>query len=274
MKTTNLIEEFLNEYKDSEIIFTRKLDKSKYSTQMINYWRNQGQLKSVIHGIVCHPDKEKLCTEKCIADFDKQMGHHIRISGGSALALWGYKVPELPENALVVNLGEGFNNVPQWSGIGELTRPIYMYRTNLFPDPDTKMLDFDGVKVPVSSPEEAIMECILLASTKCYTYDDAYKMLNQMEDLRPDVLQRLLETMSNKKVKRLFLFMSENLGKPWFNELKLDKISLGKGIYLAAQKGRLIKKYNLIVPRSIFDGGQFDKNLVKYGMRNTRSKIS
>ena len=272
MRTSNLIENLLNEYATSEIIFTRKLDKEKYSTQMINYWRTHGRLKSVTHGIVCRPDKTILSTEKCIADFDAQMGHGIRISAGSALSLYGYKTPELPENAIVVNLGEKFNNVPQWSSISELSRPIYMYRTNLFPDPETKNIDFDGTQIPVSSPEEAIMECILLASTKCYTYDDVYKVFEQMNDLRADVLQRLLETMSNKKVKRIFLFMSENLNKPWFEKLNIDKIALGKGIYIAGQNGRLIKKYNLIVPRSIFDGGEFDKNSSKYGMRKTKSK--
>ena len=274
MKTTNLIEEFLKEYENSEIIFTRKLDKNKYSTQMINYWRTHDHLKSVSHGIVCSPDKTSLCTEKCIADFDEQMGHGIRISAGSALALYGYKVPELPENAIVINLGEKFNNVPQWSNISELSRPIYTYRTNLFPDPETKFIDFDGKKIPVSSKEEAIMECIMLASTKCYRYLDVYKIFEQIDDLRVDVLQRLLETMSNKKVKRMFLFMSENLAKPWFDKLNLDKISLGKGIYVTEQRGRLVKKYNLIVPHCIFDGGEFDKNLGKYGMRRMKSRNS
>lgn len=272
MKVNKSVEELLKEYESNEVIFIRGLDKKKYSPQKINYWRKQGCLKSVCHGIICAPDKDSINTERCIADFVRQFGYSIRISASSALALYGYKVPALQDNALVVSMGEHFNNVPEWVSSRMLNRPIYMFRTNLFPMPETKMIEHNGAKLPVSSLEEALMECIMLASTKCYHYDDVYTVFKQVDDLRANVVQRLLETMTNKKAKRMFLFMSENLDKPWFSKLNLEKIQLGKGVYAAAKRGRLVSKYHLIVPKSIYANGEFEKNPEKCGLKKRGRK--
>ena len=272
MKNQKSIDELFSEYESSEVIFVRALDKKKYSLQTINYWRKQGQLKSVCHGIVCAPEKYSLDTECCIADFVSQLGHGIRIGAASALAIYGYKVPKLPDDALVVSLGEHFNNIPAWTSASMLDRPVYMFRTNLFPVPETRMVEHNGILVPVSSPEEALMECIMLAATRCYRYEDIYAVLRQMKNIRVDVIQRLLETMTNKKAKRMFLFMAENLGKTWFKSLDLTRIRLGRGIYVAAKHGRLVNKYHIIVPQSIYDDGEFDRNPEKYGIRRRKKK--
>ncbi len=78
----------------------------------------------------------------------------------------------------------------------------------------------------ISSPELAFLECLFLAP-KYYDYMDLYYIMEQLGTLRSDVVQRLLETTMNFRVKRMFLFMAEKSGHEWMKRLCPDKIDLG-----------------------------------------------
>lgn len=70
------------------------------------------------------------------------------------------------------------------------------------------------------------MECLLL-SPRQYGYMDLFYIMEQLTTLRPEVVQSLLETTKNYKMKRLFLYMAEKANHYWFEELDLSKIDLG-----------------------------------------------
>ena len=69
--------------------------------------------------------------------------------------------------------------------------------------------------------------------------------------LRPKLLQQLLEACTSQKVKRLFLYMAEKAGHPWFKALRLDSIEIGTSRLMAVPTGKYIAKYNMTIPKEL-----------------------
>jgi hypothetical protein len=116
--------------------------------------------------------------------------------------------------------------------------------------PQTSTVQIDGVDVLVSSPEQAFMECLLLAPEQ-YNYMDLYYVMEQLTSLRADVVQTLLENINNQRVKRVFLYMAEKAGHYWFDMLNIDKINLGTSKQQLVENGIYIKKYRITIPKEL-----------------------
>ena len=70
-------------------------------------------------------------------------------------------------------------------------------------------------------------------------------------NLRPHVIQELLESCKSIKVKRLFLYMAEKAGHSWLKYLDQSKIELGFGDRLVVKNGVYIKRYGITVPKEL-----------------------
>lgn len=80
-----------------------------------------------------------------------------------------------------------------------------------------------------------------------------YYIMEQLTTLRSEVVQRLLESTSNIRIKRMFLYMAEKAGHYWFEELDTDKMDLGAGKLQLVKHGVLNKKYSITVPKELDD---------------------
>jgi len=70
-------------------------------------------------------------------------------------------------------------------------------------------------------------------------------------NLRPQIIQKLLEECTSVKVKRLFLYMAKKANHQWFQFLKIDNIDLGKGHRTLANNGVYNAKYMISVPKEL-----------------------
>ena len=75
--------------------------------------------------------------------------------------------------------------------------------------------------------------------------------MESLTTLRPKLLQQLLEACTSQKVKRLFLYMAEKAGHPWFKALKLDPIETGTSRLMVSPTGKYISKYNMTIPKEL-----------------------
>jgi hypothetical protein len=107
----------------------------------------------------------------------------------------------------------------------------------------------------VSSPARAIIECLYLAPEK-FDIVECYEIMENLNDLRPAIVQELLEACTSIKVKRLFLFMAEKLNHSWYKHLKLSKFDLGKGKRSLVKDGVYISKYQITVPKKLISNEQ------------------
>ncbi|MCF7792549.1 MAG: type IV toxin-antitoxin system AbiEi family antitoxin [Candidatus Cloacimonetes bacterium] len=80
------------------------------------------------------------------------------------------------------------------------------------------------------------------------SFDEAYKIFENLTTLRADLVQLLLESCNSIKVKRLFLYFAEEFEQHWFKKLKLKNIYLGHGKRVIDKNGKLNKKYLITVP--------------------------
>lgn len=107
----------------------------------------------------------------------------------------------------------------------------------------------DEVDLLVSTPEQAFLECLLLAPQQ-YSYMDLFYMMEQLTTLRPEMLQRLLETTKSLKVKRMFLYMAEKRDTIGLM-LSICQNRIGNLQIAVGKNGVYISKYKITVPKEL-----------------------
>ena len=123
-------------------------------------------------------------------------------------------------------------------------------------------LNMGNFNIFISSLERAIIECLHM-TPKYMALDHAYKLMEKLRTLRPNVLQQLLECCRSIKAKRLFLYLAELQDQPWFRRLNIEKINLGKGPRKIGIGGKYIAKYQISIPDiEKHEGYQEDDNEV------------
>ena len=104
----------------------------------------------------------------------------------------------------------------------------------------------DVFSVKVSTPERAILEMLYL-TPNTISLKETYQTLELLVNLRPKLMQELLENCSSVKVKRLFLYMAEKINHSWFSVIQTDKINIGSGKRIITKNGKLDTKYNIVI---------------------------
>lgn len=104
--------------------------------------------------------------------------------------------------------------------------------------------------VAISTVERAMLElCAARADTALVLELDA--LMQALTNLRPDLLQRLLERCTSVQAKRLFLVLAERHAHAWIDRLDLGQIDLGSGKRALVPGGRLDPKYQITLPAEL-----------------------
>ncbi|TQV84740.1 hypothetical protein FKG94_04250 [Exilibacterium tricleocarpae] len=105
----------------------------------------------------------------------------------------------------------------------------------------------------ISGPERAILECLYLAP-KFHSLEEIYEILEGLVNLRPKVVQGLLEDCRSVKVKRLFLYMADKASHKWLKYVETGGISLGEGDRVIVPNGTYVAKYKISIPKELESG--------------------
>ena len=230
------------------LLFADWLKKAGYSAQLQKRYRDSGWLTSMCKGVM-YRTGENLNAYDALGAYNKQMGGKLRIAAMSALEYAGFNhyVP-MGKPTLMVALNN--HKAPLWmkSDMFDMTfRPFY---ASAFTCVDVIKREQNKGTLYISSPEQAFLECLVLAP-KLYSYMDLYYIMEQLTTLRSEVVQHLLETTDNKRVKRDFLYMAEKAGHYWFEELKRERIDLGTGKLQLVTNGKFNAKYKITIPNEL-----------------------
>jgi hypothetical protein len=142
------------------------------------------------------------------------------------------------------------NRLPKWFAAYEWDVTLRETSTKVFGDEGLEKVSYNGLTLNVSSPERAIMECILLSPTY-YNLMDVYYLMEMLTSLRSKLVTALLRSCTSVKVKRLFLYMAEKANHQWFPRLDLSEVSLGSGPRSFVTGGVKNKKYNIVIPKEL-----------------------
>ncbi len=230
------------------LLFADWLKKKGYSVQLQKKYRDSGWLTAICKGVMCRTGA-RLNAYDAIASYNKQMGGTLRVAAMSALEYTGVN-HYVPMGKPVLMVAAPTFKTPLWMQSDVYDATFRVFHTNAFSYTETIERVTDSGTLYVSSPEQAFLESLILAP-KSYSYMDLYYVMEQLTTLRSDVVQHLLETLDNNRVKRMFLYMAEKAGHFWFEELHPEKIDVGTGKIQAATNGTFNRKYNMTIPKDL-----------------------
>jgi hypothetical protein len=80
------------------------------------------------------------------------------------------------------------------------------------------------------------------------TLNESSLIMEHSVNLRPKVVQELLESCNSIKVKRLFMYLAEKYDHRWIKRIELSRINLGRSKIMIAKGGIYDSKYKMVVP--------------------------
>jgi len=244
------INQLMKEWPKGTVMTLDHLKQKSINSDLIKRYRRSGWIESVGRAAYKLAGDELELAGGLYA-VQNQLKQKIHIGARTALEMKGYAHYLGPGIRKVFIFGQSGEYLPEWFKKYDWPVDYYYTTTNLFPEnmpssfTKSKYKDID---ITISTPERAALEMLHLIPVK-QGFDEAFKIIESLTTLRPDLIQNLLEKCRSVKVKRLFLYMSEEENHLWFSDLNLDRINLGSGKRSVIKDGQLNNKYNITVPR-------------------------
>ena len=151
--------------------------------------------------------------------------------------LYGYDIDKIPQELL---------NEEKWE------RKFFLFKSDYFP----KNLGMDkvrtrGYELMIPSLERSLLEMIDMID-KGLSIDTVLEYFEDLGWLNPKLAQKLLEHCTSEKIKRIALFLMEEIHPEYYDEIEPTKIKLdlSKKIDLVSEgyRGNYTFKYNITTP--------------------------
>ncbi|MEN8236922.1 MAG: type IV toxin-antitoxin system AbiEi family antitoxin [Pseudomonadota bacterium] len=104
--------------------------------------------------------------------------------------------------------------------------------------------------IKISTAERSILECLYL-TPKYISLVECYQMFEGLANLRPQILQDLLEQCTSVKIKRVFMYFMEKKQHAWVPFLDTTRVSLGQGPRTLVKGGVYIPKFKIVIPKEL-----------------------
>jgi len=232
------------------VLLSAWLTKHGYSFELQKRYRQSNWLETIGAGAMIRAG-EKIGYEGAIYALQSEAGLTIHPGGRTALALQG-KAHYLELAAKKIMLfGAAKERLPGWF-LKHDWGMLVEYNPSSFLPSDVGMTDIElkTFSIKVSSPARAIMECLYLAPEN-QELMECYEQMEGLNNVKPSLVQLLLEECQSVKVKRLFMYMAEKAGHDWVQYLDLKNVDLGKGKRSVVKNGVYVAKYHMTIPREL-----------------------
>jgi len=179
-----------------------------------------------------------------------QQDKKVFLAGKSALEIQGYEhFLSFGRRPLDVSYEEKFTP-PLWLKSNSFGVNWHFLKTPLKTGSLLNEVMISQIPLKVSCLEQAILECCAWIP-KYDTFEEVRYFMESLVSLRPEILQNLLEEKCSYKVRRVFLFLAERTGHPWFRELNISRLSLGDHKIQIQKRGVYNAKYLMTVPKGL-----------------------
>lgn len=240
--------------KPSGIVYlTSWLTQNGFSNQLLDKYKKSNWLASIGTGAMIRSDDD-VGYEGAIYALQEQVGLHVHPAGKTAFAILG-KAHYLELSPKKVTLFGGKNEkLPTWCLKHDWGVTLDYYSSSFLPA-DIGLVDVElkTFSIKVSSAARAMLECLFLAP-KNQELIECYQLMEGLNNLRPNLVQNLLESCTSVKVKRLFLYLAEKANHNWLKHLNIEKIDLGSGKRSIVKNGVYNSKYKITVPAALANG--------------------
>ena len=245
------LNQLLQNWQTGGLLFSSWLIKNGYSDQLMQQYRKSGWLSFLSKGVM-YRTGDKLSFYSALSNYNSQLDKGFYVGAHSALELSGFNhyVPMGKPVLMIGHLKE--DKVPSWMVNTDFEYEIKFFSTKIFKTSQLDMFKRGDYDVLASVPEQAFLECLLLAPNQ-YAYMDLFYIMEQLTTMRAEVVQLLLENTDNLKVKRLFLYMAQKAGHEWFGKLDRSRIDLGIGKRQLVEKGVYLPEYMITIPKELYE---------------------
>jgi Transcriptional regulator, AbiEi antitoxin, Type IV TA system/Transcriptional regulator, AbiEi antitoxin N-terminal domain len=232
------------------IILASWLEANGFSYDLQQRYRKSGWLESVGVGAFKRPN-ETVTWQGALYSLQKQASLPIYIGGLTALSMLGFSHYIRTDAESVYLFSDLKTRLPAWFKKYSWREPINHIRTSFLPK-GVGMDDYNEkpFSLTIASPERAIFECLYLTPGKLDLME-TYQIMSGLVNLRPGILQKLLEGCNSIKVKRLFLYMSKKTNNQWAQFLDLSSVDFGQGDRSIVKHGVYDPKFRITIPKEL-----------------------
>jgi hypothetical protein len=256
------------------LVDARWLARHGYSTSLRSQYVAAGWLEQPARGVYRRP-RGLLSWQQVVISLQALLEYPLLVGGRTALETHGY-AHYLTRNVKEVHL-YGSKAPPRWLGKLPLNlRFIYHNDARLFEKESliAAPTHFNGAKdrietsatgqeswtvqtwgqwdwpLVLSTPERAILE-LIDELPKRESFHQAHMLMQNLSNLSPRRLQKLLTDCRSIKVKRLFFFFADQHQHAWLKRLDKKAVDLGEGKRMLVKGGKLDKTYQITVPENL-----------------------
>lgn len=242
------INQLLSSQPAGTIIQSFWLKERGYSFELQKRYKKSRWLEAIGTGALKRAN-DKVTYEGAIYALQKQSKLSIHPAGKTALALLGLGHFIEFTSSNVVLFGSKNESLPTWFKNYDWGTTINYHKTTFLPaEKYLQEKEFKNFSIKISSAPRAIMECLYLVPDE-QDLMECFHFMESMNNVRPGVVQDLLENCKSIKVKRLFLYLADKVNHDWFKKLEIENIDLGNGKRSIVRNGVYNSKYKITVPR-------------------------
>lgn len=223
-------------------LFYEYLHKEGYSAQLLYKYVQSGWLERVAGGVYRKKGKD-LNPLMIIKAVQEQLGQSFFVGAQSALRLQGKTQTLTFQNNYLVF-------VPPYCRLNAWLKSLQTFlfiKAALFKDSSLGIIELEETGPKISAPERAFLEMAALVP-KDAEYSEFFASMELAPNLRPTLLQTLLENCTSVKAKRIFLHVAETQNHRWIAKLDLKRVDLGSGPRQIVKGGVFSKKYQIYLP--------------------------
>jgi hypothetical protein len=251
--TTNYNKKLMNllgNHVPGTVLLASWLEKNGISRDLQQYYLKSGWLDSYGFGAFKRPN-EKIPWTGALYSLQRQTELPVHAGGLTSFSLQGLSQYFRTEKEPIYLFSPQYVKLPKWFLDQEWSTQIIHVRTKFLPE-NSALSEYaqDGKELVISSAERAVLECLYLIPSRLDMVE-CYQILEGLVNLRPRILQELLEECNSIKVKRLFLYMASKAKHQWLDFIDQSKIELGMGDRVIVKGGVYISQFRISIPKEL-----------------------
>lgn len=229
------------------------LEKIGISRDLQQHYRKSGWLETVGTGAFKKPG-DPVRWPGAVYAMQTQGQLPVHAGALTALSMQGLAHYVRAENEKVFLFSPSGTNLPAWFKNYQWENPIQHVKTSFLLE-TAGLCDHEEktFSIRIATPERAMLECLYL-TPEYLDIVECYQIMEGLANLRPKLVQSLLEQCSSIKVKRLFLYMADKAQHAWLPWIDQTRINLGKGARSLVSGGAYIANYRISVPKELVTG--------------------
>ncbi len=240
----------LDNHVPGTVLLASWLEKNGISRDLQQYYLKSGWLESYGIGAFKRPN-EKVEWTGALNTLQRQTEISLHLGGLTSLSIQGLSHFIRMAKEPLYLFSPQYVKLPKWFQSQEWSTRIIHVKTKFLPaNSALSEYSLDAIKLQISSAERAILECLHLTPNR-FDMVECYQILEGLANLRPKILQELLEKCNSVKVKRLFLYMVSKAKHQWLNFVDQSKIELGTGDRVIVKGGVYISKFKISIPKDL-----------------------